>query len=229
MDKEALKRTIDILLEDYSKRMFSAERAPTDELRLWSKTRVADVSYQIFYHLRERGDSVAADWLSKMIEHYLDQEVREKKLMTKEGLWANLGALDHFLEAAIALDDLEILKNLDQWLGESYVVAERARDGYKFRMIEMAIALNRPEVAKRLLTDFDMTRGNVDKKTKTLYGNAPQIFEAILSGDHETFEKEVGEMKKRWKRSKEGRKYSYCPKEIIYRGLFDIYKKHEKK
>ncbi len=187
-----------------------------------SDKRRAGLCYDIYKWLRELNDTKMVDWLQKMINHY---EIGLNELMF-EGKWIDLGAFDRILEAGIVLHDKTILNQLIDWTEEFLPYNNRFNSGDKKRMIERAILCNQPEVALELLTDFDLTRGNVDSYSKIVFNNAPLIYHAILERDKEKFESEIEEMKKRWKRTKEGRKFKYCSLEVIYRGLFDIYMSH---
>ena len=224
MEKETIERIIKNWIEIYTNTINKFDTFPTDKRSMIQRD-LAKNCYQISFHLRELDDPTCKDWLRKMIEHYMEA----KDELSADGKWHDLVAFDHLLEAGIILNDRNLLENLAYWGKNPYFEGKRMDCGIKNMVIEAAIIENKPEEAKEHLEDFNLTRGNVDSYTKTVFKNTKQIYEAILARDEEAFEKEVSEMKKRWKRTREGRKYNYCSHEVIYRGLFDIFKGHEMK
>jgi len=223
MKRERLEYIVKVNVENYTNTIERLKNYPPETQKEIHR-RTAEGCYHIAIHLRELGDPSYKDWLRKMIEHY----EKGKEALYFKGKWHDLLAFDHLLEAAIILEDKNLLNNLAEWSKDPNLWDGRMHSGIKKRMIERAIILNKPDVAIQLLEDFDLTRGNVDSYTKNVSKNAREIYEAILNRDRETFEKEVSEMKKRWKRTREGRQFNYCVPEIIYRGLFDIFMSHEK-
>jgi len=221
MEKENLEHLISSQTEQYKRRSGRIETFPITR-RGEIQKRLAKDCYHLYKLLQEVTDSsINNEWLRKMIDHYK----KGKERLYVEGKWSDIQAFDRMLEAAIILEDKSLLKNLAEWGKDPYGWDGRLDFSFRRMLLNIAIIENDPVEAGKYLEHIQ-SMGSYDSFTKTVFGNVREVYEAILARDEGRFEQEVSEMKKRWKRTKEGKKYTYCSWETLYRGLFEIYKNH---
>ena len=221
MDEIDIKKIINNRIELFNSTMNQLKSAPYERKSI-IRENLRTNCYRLYVLLREIDDPSFSEWLKKMVEYY-ENSLDDQRA---NGKWYDIQAFNRLLEAAFTLKYTNLLNNLVEWCKDPYLKNGKLNFAIRRMLLNVAIIENNTDDIRKYLENIQKM-SSYDSYTKVVFNNVKEVYEAILSRDREVFEGEISEMKKRWKRTKEGRKYSHCRPEIIYRGLFDIYMEHE--